>query len=202
MIAIIDYGCGNLFSLSSSLKSLGIECKITSDKDEIRAAERIILPGVGAFGDAAKKLRNCGMDKLICVLAAEGKPILGICLGMQLLFEKSFEYGAHVGLGLIKGYVGPLEGQIPADLKIPHMGWNKLNFAKADPIFKYVEPGDYMYFVHSFYAKGCVENTLAFAEYSVAVPAIVKSGSVYGMQFHPEKSGAKGLALLKAFSEI
>ena len=202
MIAIIDYGCGNLFSLSSSLKSLGIECKITSDKDEIRAAERIILPGVGAFGDAAKKLRDCGMDKLICELAAEGKPILGICLGMQLLFEKSFEYGAHVGLGLIKGYVGPLEGQIPADLKIPHMGWNKLNFAKADPIFKYVEPGDYMYFVHSFYARNCVENTLAFAEYGVAVPAIVKSGSVYGMQFHPEKSCSKGLALLKAFSEI
>lgn len=202
MIAIIDYGCGNLFSLSSSLESLGIECKITSDKAEIEAADKIILPGVGAFADAAKKLKDSGLGQLVCDLAATGKPILGICLGMQMLFEKSFEYGAHMGLGLIKGYVGPLEGQIPKELKIPHMGWNKLNFAKADPIFKYVEPGDYMYFVHSFYARNCVENTLAFAEYGVAVPAIVKNGNVYGMQFHPEKSGAKGLALLKAFSEI
>lgn len=202
MIAIIDYGCGNLFSLSSSLKALGIECKITGDEKEIIAADKIILPGVGAFGDAAKKLRDCGLDKLICRLASENKPILGICLGMQLLFEKSFEYGSHMGLGLIKGYVGPLDGQIPADLKIPHMGWNKLNFAKDDPIFKYIKQGDYMYFVHSFYAKNCVENTLAFSEYGVAVPAVVKSGSVYGMQFHPEKSGSQGLALLKAFSEL
>ena len=202
MIAIIDYGCGNLFSLSSSLESLGIECKITSDKAEIENADKIILPGVGAFADAAKKLKDSGLGQLVCDLAATGKPILGICLGMQMLFEKSFEYGAHMGLGLIKGYVGPLEGQISKELKIPHMGWNKLNFAKADPIFKYVEPGDYMYFVHSFYARNCVENTLAFAEYGVAVPAIVKNGNVYGMQFHPEKSGAKGLALLKAFSEI
>ena len=202
MIAIIDYGCGNLFSLSSSLESLGIECKITSGRNEIINADKIILPGVGAFADAAKKLKESGLGELVVSLASEGKPILGICLGMQMLFEKSFEYGAHMGLGLIKGYVGPLEGQIPAELKIPHMGWNKLNFAKADPIFKYSEPGDYMYFVHSFYARNCVENTLAFAEYGVAVPAIVKSGNVYGMQFHPEKSGAKGLALLKAFSEI
>lgn len=202
MIAIIDYGCGNLFSLSSSLKALGIECKITGDEKEIIAADKIILPGVGAFGDAAKKLRDCGLDKLICRLASENKPILGICLGMQLLFEKSFEYGSHMGLGLIKGYVGPLDGQIPADLKIPHMGWNKLNFTKDDPIFKHIKQGDYMYFVHSFYAKNCVENTLAFSEYGVAVPAVVKSGSVYGMQFHPEKSGSQGLALLKAFSEL
>lgn len=202
MIAIIDYGCGNLFSLSSSLESLGIDCKITSDKAEIEKADKIILPGVGAFADAAKKLKDSGLGELVCSLAAKGKPILGICLGMQMLFEKSFEYGAHMGLGLIKGYVGPLEGQISKELKIPHMGWNKLNLAKADPIFKYIEPGDYMYFVHSFYAKNCVENTLAFSEYGVAVPAIVKSGSVYGMQFHPEKSGSKGLALLKAFSEI
>ncbi|MBP3696986.1 MAG: imidazole glycerol phosphate synthase subunit HisH, partial [Clostridia bacterium] len=158
MIAIIDYGCGNLFSLSSSLESLGIECKITSDKAEIEAADKIILPGVGAFADAAKKLKDSGLGKLVCDLAAAGKPILGICLGMQMLFEKSFEYGAHMGLGIIKGYVGPLEGQIPEGLKIPHMGWNKLNLAKADPIFKYIEAGDYVYFVHSFYARNCVEN--------------------------------------------
>ncbi len=202
MIAIVDYGCGNLFSLSSSLQNLGIECKITGDKDEIRAADKIILPGVGAFADAAKKLSACGLDELIIELASQGKPILGICLGMQLLFEKSFEYGVHCGLGLIKGYVGPLEGVLPEGLKIPHMGWNKLLIAKADPIFKYIEPGDYMYFVHSFYAKNCMENLLACSEYGVAVPAVVKHGSVYGMQFHPEKSGAKGLALLKAFSEL
>lgn len=202
MIAIIDYGCGNLFSLSSSLESLGIECKITGDADEISSAEKIILPGVGAFGDAAEKLRAGGMDKLIRSQAESGKSILGICLGMQLLFDKSFEYGEHRGLSLIKGAVAPLEGDIPESLKIPHMGWNKLNILRDDPIFKYIQPGDYMYFVHSFYAKNCNESLLACAEYGVDVPAVVKSGSVYGMQFHPEKSGAKGLALLKAFSEI
>ena len=201
-IGIIDYGMGNLHSVENALKYVGADCFISDDKAELSRADALILPGVGAFGDAAKKLRDCGMDKLLCSLAAEGKPILGICLGMQLLFEKSFEYGAHMGLGLIKGYVGALEGQLPKELKIPHMGWNKLNLAKADPIFKYIQPGDYMYFVHSFYARNCVENTLAFSEYGVAVPAVVKSGSVYGMQFHPEKSGSKGLALLKAFSEL
>ena len=202
MIAIIDYGVGNLFSLVSSFKAIGADAVITKDVDTIRSADKIILPGVGAFEDAAKKLRDSGLDKIVMEETAKGKPLMGICLGMQLLFEKSFEYGAHMGLGLIKGYVGALEGQIPKDLKIPHMGWNKLNLAKDDPIFKYIVPGDYMYFVHSFYARNCVENTLAFAEYGVAVPAIVKNGNVYGMQFHPEKSGAKGLALLKAFSEI
>lgn len=202
MIAIVDYGVGNLFSLKSSFAAIGVQAVVTGNKGEIENADKIILPGVGAFGDAAEKLRSTGLDKVVINCANKGTPILGICLGMQLLFEKSFEYGAHMGLGLIKGFVGPLEGQISKDLKIPHMGWNKLNLAKADPIFKYIEPGDYMYFVHSFYARNCVENTLAFAEYGVAVPAIVKSGSVYGMQFHPEKSGAKGLALLKAFSEI
>lgn len=202
MIAIIDYGCGNLFSLSSSLKSLGIDCKITGDADEISSAEKIILPGVGAFGDAAKKLRESGMDELLRSQAENGKYILGICLGMQLLFDKSFEYGEHKGLSLIKGVVAPLDGDISEKLKIPHMGWNKLDIVRDDPIFKYIKPGDYMYFVHSFYAKECDESLLASAEYCVNVPAVVKNGSVYGMQFHPEKSGAKGLALLKAFSEI
>lgn len=202
MIAVIDYGCGNLFSLSSSLKSLGIDCIVTADKNEISSASGIILPGVGAFGDAAQKLRAAQMDKLLCSLAENGKPILGICLGMQLLFEKSFEYGSHMGLGLIKGYVGPLDTAITPELKTPHMGWNKINLVKDDAIFKYTQPQDHMYFVHSFYAKNCIESTLAFAEYGVAVPAVVKNKNVYGMQFHPEKSGEKGLALLKAFSEI
>ena len=202
MIAIVDYGVGNLFSLRSSFAMIGEEAVATSDPDIIKKADKLVLPGVGAFEDAAKKLRDSGLWDLVISEAKGGKPLLGICLGMQMLFEKSFEYGAHMGLGLIKGYVGPLEGQLPAGLKIPHMGWNKLNLAKGDPIFKYTQPGDYMYFVHSFYARNCVENTLAFAEYGVAVPAIVKNGNVYGMQFHPEKSGAKGLALLKAFSEL
>ena len=202
MVGIIDYGVGNLFSLRSSFDAIGETVIVSSDPEVLRKADHILLPGVGAFEDAVKKLRQSHLDEMVYETVREGKPLMGICLGMQMLFEKSFEYGAHAGLGLIKGFVGPLEGQVPKGLKIPHMGWNKLNLAKADPIFKYIEPGDYMYFVHSFYARNCVENTLAFAEYGVAVPAIVRSGSVYGMQFHPEKSGAKGLALLKAFSEL
>lgn len=202
MIAIVDYGCGNLFSLSRSLEFLGIESKITGSADEIAAADRVILPGVGAFSDAAAKLRATGHGDLICRLAAESKPIMGICLGMQMLFETSYEYGEHKGLGLLKGAVCPLEGNIDPTLKVPHMGWNKLNIMKDDPIFRYTAQGDYFYFVHSFYAKGCKESLLATAEYDVAVPAVVSNGNVYGCQFHPEKSGEKGLALLKAFAEI
>lgn len=202
MTAIVDYGCGNLFSLSCSLHSLGIESIITADARQISEADKIILPGVGAFGDAAEKLRASGHFELIRSLAAQGKYILGICLGMQLLFEKSYEYGEHDGLGLIKGGVYPLNGDIDGRLKIPHMGWNKLDIVRDDPIFKNSGKADYMYFVHSFYAKNCEESLLATAEYDVAVPAIVKSGSVYGTQFHPEKSGEKGLELLKAFVEL
>ena len=203
MIAIVDYGCGNLFSLKSSLNFLGLDCKITGDADEIRLADKIILPGVGAFGDAVKKLRDTGLFDLIRECAAQGKYIFGICLGMQMLFEKSFEYGEHEGLGFIKGEICPFEGDIDESLKIPHMGWNKLNIkAEDDPIFKYVEQGDYMYFVHSFYGKNCDAGVIADAEYGVSVPAVVKNGNVYGAQFHPEKSGEKGLALLKAFAEL
>ena len=203
MIAIVDYGCGNLFSLKSSLSFLGLDCKITGDADEIRSADKIILPGVGAFGDAVKKLRDTGLFDLLKECAAQGKYIFGICLGMQMLFEKSFEYGEHEGLGFIKGEICPFEGDIDAQLKIPHMGWNKLNIRSADdPIFKYIEQGDYMYFVHSFYGKNCDASVIADAEYGVSVPAVVKNGNVYGAQFHPEKSGEKGLALLKAFAEL
>ena len=202
MTVIVDYGVGNLFSLKSSLDRIGAKSRVSGDAAELCGADRIILPGVGAFGDAAEKLRESGMDELLRSQAANGKYILGICLGMQLLFDKSFEYGEHKGLSLIRGVVAPLEGDISEKLKIPHMGWNKLDIVRDDPIFKYIKPGDYMYFVHSFYAKECDESLLASAEYCVNVPAVVKNGSVYGMQFHPEKSGAKGLALLKAFSEI
>ncbi|MGN1479418.1 MAG: imidazole glycerol phosphate synthase subunit HisH [Acutalibacteraceae bacterium] len=203
MIAIVDYGCGNLFSLSSSLKFLGEDCLVTGKKDDILSADKIILPGVGAFGDAVDKLHNAGLFDVIRQCADDGKYILGICLGMQMLFDKSYEYGTHQGLGLIKGEVCPFEGDIDKSLKIPHMGWNRLRLKdETDPMFRYISQGDYMYFVHSFYAKNCDESVIADAEYDVSVPAVVKNGNVYGMQFHPEKSGSKGLALLKAFSQL
>lgn len=203
MISIVDYGCGNLFSLSSSLKFLGLECEVTGDKQKIKSSDKIILPGVGAFGDAVQKLHETDLFDTIKACAADGKYMLGICLGMQLLFEKSYEYGEYDGLGLIKGSVCPFRGDISPSLKIPHMGWNKLDISSPDdPIFKYVQNGDYMYFVHSFYAKNCDENIIASAEYGVTVPALVKNKNVYGAQFHPEKSGEKGLRLLKAFAEL
>lgn len=203
MIAIIDYGVGNLFSLSGSLKKLGIDSVITADSDQIRAADRIILPGVGAFGDAAKRLASTGLDKIIKAEAAAGKPLLGICLGMQLLFDKSFEYGEHEGLGLIRGEVRPIEPELQVSLKIPHIGWNALTVTNADdPILKYTKDGDYVYFVHSYYAANCETSISSTAEYGITVTASVKNGNVYGTQFHPEKSGDTGLKILKAFSEI
>ena len=201
MIAIIDYGCGNLFSLSRSLQFLGIESKITGDADEISNADKIILPGVGAFGDAADKLRATGHAELLKKLAGEGRYILGICLGMQLLFEKSYEYGEHDGLGLLEGGVYALDEDI-SGLKVPHMGWNKLDIVRDDPIFSNAGKDDYFYFVHSFYAKNCDSCLLATAEYGVDVPAVVGRNNVYGTQFHPEKSGERGLALLKTFAEL
>ncbi len=201
MVAIVDYGCGNLFSLSRSLQFLGIENKITGNASEIAEADKIILPGVGAFGDAAEKLNSTGHAELLKKLAAEGRYILGICLGMQLLFEKSFEYGEHSGLGLLKGEIYPLENDV-RNLKVPHMGWNKLDIVKDDALFANSGENDYFYFVHSFYAKNCESSLLATAKYGVDVPAVVGSGNIYGTQFHPEKSGEKGLALLKTFATL
>ncbi|MGN0975803.1 MAG: imidazole glycerol phosphate synthase subunit HisH [Gemmiger sp.] len=205
MIAIVDYGVGNLFSLASSLKSLGLETKVTREAADLAAADRIILPGVGAFGDAMDKLTATG---LVPVLKAEArrKPLLGICLGMQLLFEKSCEYGEHEGLGLIPGQVCPLEPDLadPA-LKVPHIGWNAMDILpgrRDDPLFKYVENGEYVYYVHSFYAKDCAASTLLTSDYSIPVTGAVKNGLVYGTQFHPEKSGDTGLRLLRAFAEL
>ena len=203
MVAIIDYGVGNLFSLQCSLKKIGVEAVVTKDPQEIKNADRIILPGVGAFGDAAKKLRSSGLVELITEEAKNGKPFLGICLGMQLLFEKGFEYGEHEGLGFLKGNVIPLENKIPANLNIPHMGWNALDFVgEKSPIFKYINDGDFVYFVHSYYATGCDESVNATAEYGALLTASVESGNVYGCQFHPEKSGTVGLNILKAFCEM
>jgi len=203
MIAIVDYGVGNLFSLVSSLRALDLEAEVTRDSDRLRAASHIILPGVGAFGDARRKLNDTG---LVPVLReeAERKPLLGICLGMQLLFDRSFEYGEHLGLGLVPGQVVDLRSGLsdPA-LKVPHMGWNSLQIQRDDPLFKYFRSGEYVYYVHSFYAKDCAGSTLGTSQYgNVAVTGVVRSGHVYGTQFHPEKSGAAGLRLLRAFSEL
>ena len=203
MIAIIDYGVGNLFSLSSSLRYLGMETTVTADAKELERADRIILPGVGAFADAIAKLRSTGLVDTIRAQAAAGKPLLGICLGMQLLFEKSYEYGEHEGLGLVPGQVVPLADKLPAGLKVPHIGWNRLRILKKeDPLFKYSGDEEYVYYVHSYYATDCAENTLAVSEYGIPVTGVVRAGSVIGTQFHPEKSGQAGLRLLRAFSEL
>ena len=201
MVAIIDYGVGNLFSLKSSLSFIGVDAVVTGDPSVIAASDRIILPGVGAFEDAANKLRKNGLDKVIYEEVGKGKKLLGICLGMQMLFEESHEYGVHKGLGLIKGKVVAMKGRIPDRLDIPHMGWNALKFHNPSPIFKYINEGDCVYFVHSYFADGCDESLIASAEYGIRITAAVQSGNVYGCQFHPEKSGNVGLKILKAFCE-
>ena len=201
MIAIIDYGVGNLFSLCSSFKSIGAEVTVTSDAEIIRKADKIILPGVGAFGDAIKKLNDTGLGKIIIEEVKKGKKLMGICLGMQLLFEKSYEYGEHNGLGLLKGSVVPMQGVIPSELKIPHIGWNSLNIKKEHPIFKYIKENDYVYFVHSYFATNCEDSLLSTTEYGATLTASVALDNVTGCQFHPEKSGDIGLSILRAFDE-
>ena len=203
MIAIVDYGVGNLYSLHRSFEAIGAEVKITADEREIKAADRILLPGVGAFGDAANKLYASGLSELITEEAKEGKPLLGICLGMQMLLDKSLEYGEHRGLGLIEGEVRPISEVIPKGLKIPHIGWNALQFqGEKSPLFKYVEEGECVYFVHSYHGANCGKNVIATAEYGVPLTAAVGKGSVFGCQFHPEKSGKVGLNILRAFVEL
>ena len=202
MVAIIDYGVGNLFSLRSSLKEIGAEAVVTSDEKVIAEADRIILPGVGAFEDAARKLRESGMAEVVKREAAAGKPMMGICLGMQLMFDVGYEYGVHEGLGLIKGSVRPIADVIPEGYKIPHIGWNLLKFRKESPLFKYIKEDDYVYFVHSYYAAECDESVIAVTEYGAELTAAVANGNVYGCQFHPEKSGEVGMNILKAFMEL
>lgn len=203
MIAIADYGVGNLFSLKSSFEYIGKKTIVTSDKGQIKSADRIILPGVGAFGDAAEKLSESGLGELIIEEAQKGKPIMGICLGMQLLFDKSYEYGEHKGLGLIKGEIRPIAEVVPREYKIPHIGWNKLHFTKEKSrLFRYINEGDYVYFVHSYYGTDCKDSLLATTEYGAELTAAVGKKNVFGCQFHPEKSGDTGLKILKAFAEI
>lgn len=201
MIAIVDYGVGNLFSLCSSLEYIGVSACVTSDAETIKNADKIILPGVGAFEDAARALKESGLADVLREAAASGKEIMGICLGMQLLFERSFEYGEHKGLGLLRGDVVAMKGEIPKELKIPHIGWNALHIIKEHKLFKYIKENDCVYFVHSFYATGCEDSLLATAEYGKEITAVVGSGNVMGCQFHPEKSGEVGLKILKAFCE-
>ena len=200
MVGIIDYGVGNLFSLKSSFKAIGQEAFVSGDPMVLVKADRLILPGVGAFEDAAKKLRVSGLDAFVRTQAAAGKPLMGICLGMQLLFEKSYEYGEHQGLGLLKGSVVPMAGKLPSDLKIPHMGWNALQ-AKQGSLLEALD-GQYVYFVHSYYAEGCGDSLSAVTDYGIPITAAVEQGNVYGCQFHPEKSGNVGLSILRAFSEV
>ena len=202
MIAVVDYGVGNLFSLVSSLKMVGANAIVTSDAEQIRKADKIVLPGVGAFGDAVNKLKDSGLFEVVKEQAGKGVPLLGICLGMQLLFEKSFEFGEFEGLGLIKGEICPIKPDVPNDLKIPHIGWNALKIVKKDGIFKDVKDGEYVYFVHSFYAKNCQEYISTTTEYGTTITASVSDKNVYGCQFHPEKSGEVGLKILKAFCEL
>lgn len=205
MTVIVDYGVGNLFSLKSSLSFIGAKAVVSGEQSVIKAADRIILPGVGAFSDAAKKLSENGLNELITAEAKSGKPLMGICLGMQLLFEKSFEHGETVGLGLMKGVISPIEPIIPKGYKVPHIGWNTLSFTDGGrycPVFKYIAEGDYVYFVHSFAAIDCDNSLIATTEYGVPLTAAVGSGNVFGMQFHPEKSGEAGLNILKAFCEL
>jgi len=201
MIAIVDYGVGNLFSLCSSLDAIGAESTVTNSPDELRSADKILLPGVGAFEDARKKLGSSGLEEVILSEASRGKPILGICLGMQMLFEESREYGIHRGLGLLRGSVIPMEGNLPPELKIPQIGWNALHVKAEHPIFKYTKEGDHVYFVHSYYADGCKDSLLATTEYGIEITAAVAKDNIAGMQFHPEKSGECGLSILRAFNE-
>ena len=202
MIAIMDYGVGNLFSLRCSLEKIGADVVVTKDPNCIQNADKLILPGVGAFEDAAAKLRASGLDILLKEEVKKGKPLLGICLGMQMLFEKSYEYGEHEGLGLLRGKVVGMEGMLPHELPIPHIGWNALHLTDTtSPLFRYIKEDDCVYFVHSYHAVDCQDSLAATTEYGIELTAAVAKDNVFGCQFHPEKSGSVGLAILKAFCE-
>ncbi len=202
MVAIIDYGVGNLFSLRSSFAAIGEQAEVTGDAARIAQANRVILPGVGAFADAYDKLCESGMDEAVRRAVKSGKPVMGICLGMQLLFERSYEYGEHPGLGLLEGEVVGMEGRLPGGLAIPHIGWNALRIKRPGGVLKYVEEGDCVYFVHSYYAENCAASLTATAEYGLELTAAVQRENLYGCQFHPEKSGKVGLGILRAFCEL
>ncbi len=202
MIAVIDYGVGNLFSIKSSFARIGADVVVTADKKIIDSADRIMLPGVGAFRDAAAKLKETGLGELVKEEVKKGKPVMGICLGMQMLFEKSYEYGEYEGLGILKGEVVPMKGYIDANLKVPHIGWNALHIEKKGRLLKYCKEGDYVYYVHSYFASNCQDCVIATSEYDKPLTAAVEKDNVFGCQFHPEKSGEVGLNILRAFCEV
>ena len=202
MIVIIDYGVGNLFSLTSSFRALGADVTVSADKEVIRSADKLILPGVGAFEDAANKLKSSGLAEIVIEQAAMGVPLLGICLGMQLLFEKSYEYGEHEGLGILKGSIVPFKEVLSSEYKIPQIGWNAIKIVRDVPLFKYVKSGDFVYFVHSYYAPLSTPSAATLTEYGIEFASAVAEGNVYGCQFHPEKSGNVGLSILKGFCEL
>ena len=201
MTGIVDYGVGNIFSLVSSFDMIGERAILCKDEKALEMCDRVILPGVGAFGDAKEKLDEAGMGEAVKRQAKSGKPLLGICLGMQLLLDKSYEFGEHAGLGLIRGSVRPISDVIPKGLPIPHIGWNALDFCDSE-LFKYIRRGDFVYFVHSFYAAECDKSVIATTDYGAPLTAAVADGNVLGVQFHPEKSGRVGLSILRAFCEI
>ena len=202
MIAIVDYGVGNLFSLKSSFAMIGADAVVSTDPEVIAGADKIVLPGVGAFGDAADKLRSGGMAGCVTECAKRGTPLLGICLGMQLLFETSYEFGVHQGLGLLRGKVVDMRKVIPAELKVPQIGWNALHFHRQHPLFANTREGNFVYFVHSFYASDCDDSLIATCEYGAELTAAVAKDNVMGCQFHPEKSGEVGLDILRAFCDL
>lgn len=204
MIGIIDYGMGNLFSVEKALERLGVDAFVSSDKEKLQQADGLILPGVGAFKDAMELLNSLGLTEMIHEYAESGKPFLGICLGMQLLFESSEENGLTPGLSLLPGKVTRFSGvnSEGASYKVPHMGWNRLSFSQESPLLQGVEE-DYVYFVHSYYVDAEQSDVvLAQASYEVNVAAVVGRENVFGMQFHPEKSSVMGMKLLRNFTEL
>ena len=205
MIGIIDYGVGNLFSLRSSLQYIGKQVVVASSEKQVAGCSHLILPGVGAFADAVAKLHQSGLDTVVRQCAGQSMPVLGICLGMQMLFDVSYEYGQHEGLGLIGGKVVPIAPQVDPSLKIPHIGWNALHFPTyrpKSPLFRNTPEGTFVYFVHSYYATDCAPSVIATTEYGISLTAAVSDKNVFGTQFHPEKSGDAGLEMLRAFCEI
>lgn len=198
MIALIDYGAGNLYSLCNSLGAIGAPFTVTRDRGEIQRAQSVILPGVGAFGDAMKKLAQCGLIDVLKI-EAEKKPLLGICLGMQILFARGYEFGEHEGLGLIPGEVKKIE---EPGLIVPHMGWNSVKTVNPCALTEGIQEGEHFYFVHSYKACTDARYISLAAEYGGTVPALVHSGRVYGAQFHPEKSAKAGLRLLESFCAL
>lgn len=201
MIAIIDYDAGNIASVIKALEKLGEECVLTGDREVILSADKVVLPGVGSFGDAMEKLRTRGLDTVIREVAASGKPFLGICLGLQLLFEDSEESPGVSGLGILKGHIKRIPDK--EGLKIPHIGWNDLTITPGNKLLEGIGEHPYVYFVHSYYLEAAdISEVAATTEYSVAIHAAVTAGNVMATQFHPEKSGDVGLRILKNFAEM